>query len=85
MSFRRMDGNADLSAIDSHLFKIEKSIKNRSLEDAQQSATELIKKFPATKDVMLPWISAVNARLLADRAIASLHVYVITMIAQGGK
>ena len=85
ISFRRMDGKAEHSVIDSHLFKIEKSIKNRSLDDAHQFATELINKFPSTKDLMTPWISLVNTRLLADRAIASLHIYVITLIAQGGK
>ena len=85
ISFRRMDGKAEHSAIDSHLFKIEKSLKNIRLEDAHQFATELINKFPSTKDLMTPWISVVNTRLLADRAIASLHVYVITLIAQGGK
>ena len=85
IAFRRVDGKADSTSVDAYIVKVENSLRAGNLEGAKLFATNIIRDFPETLKIIHSWISSVNERLLAERAIASLHVYTVALIAQSGK
>ena len=82
VSVRRVDGKARKKSIDTYIANVENALEKSNLDDVLHATKKLIHAFPSGTLIVQPWLSAVKARLLAERAVTSLHVYVVALIAQ---
>jgi hypothetical protein len=81
ISVRKVDGTAPVESADEYILRAERHLKAGELEKSVKAVRELAElSIPAAK-VAEPWILDAEARLSAERAVTSLHVYAISLIA----
>ncbi len=85
VSIRRIDGKAPPESIDSYIFQAEQYLKNNNLVEAKRVVKKIKRLFPMVSETVNPWLAVVDKRLSAERAVRSLHVTAITMIARTKK
>jgi len=82
VSIRRIDGDSDESSLESYILKVEKFLETEDLRSAVKAFKELTVQFTEMTKIVEPWLNKANARLLAERAITSLHVSAIALLDQ---
>jgi len=81
IAIRQIDGNAPESSVDSYVLRAESSLKASDLEGAVKALEGLDKVSPLSAKAASDWVAAARARLSAERAVSSLHVYAVSLIA----
>ena len=81
IAIRQIDGNAPESSVDSYVLRAESKLKASDLEGAAKALEGLDKVSPLSAIAASDWIAAARARLSAERAVSSLHVYAVSLIA----
>jgi len=81
IAIRQIDGNAPESSVDSYVLRAESSLKASDLQGAVKALEGLEKASPLSAKAASDWIAAARARLSAERAVSSLHVYAVSLIA----
>jgi len=81
ISIRQIDGQAPKGSIDGLLQQAEDSLNANDLEGAVKTIEGLKAISAPAAKVAAPWLDAANARLSAERAVSSLHIYAVSLIA----
>jgi hypothetical protein len=79
VTWRRIDGKGEGASIDAIVAAAETHLTAGDLKAAVAAAGELSVNAEAAA-VAAPWLAAAKARLAADRATASLHIYAISQL-----
>jgi hypothetical protein len=81
ISIRQVDGSAPADSIDSYVQRADGSLKAGDLENAVKIIGELEGVSTPAAKAAADWLEAAKARLSAERAVSSLHVYAVSLIA----
>ena len=81
IAIRQVDGRAPENSVDSYVLRAESSLEAGDLEGAVRILEDLEDVSPLSTKAARDWLSAARARLSAERAVSSLHVYAISLIA----
>ncbi len=81
ISIRQVDGTAPAQSADSFVLRAENRLEAGDLEGAVEVISELVEVSAPAATVANPWLSAATARLSTERAVTSLHVYAVSLIA----
>jgi len=83
VSIRKLGGTPDTVTVDSLVVLAEDHLRKGDIAAAVTNAEELNTVSEAAAKVAEPWLVAAKNRLKTERAVASLHVYAVSLIASG--
>jgi len=81
VSVRKIDGTAPEKSVDSIVLRAENKLKAGDLEGAITSLEDLRTVSEPAAMAARAWVSRAKARISAERAVSSLHVYAVSLIA----
>lgn len=83
VSIRKLGGGADEVSVDALVGLAEDHLRQGDIAAAAKVMEELENISPPAAKVAEPWLQAAKNRLQAERAVASLHVYAVSLVAGG--
>ncbi len=83
VSIRKLGGGTDKVSVDSLVGLAEDHLRQGDIAAAAQVIEELKSVSEPAANVAEPWLQAAKNRLQAERAVASLHVYAVSLVAGG--
>jgi hypothetical protein len=82
VTWRRVGGGAEASSIDAIVSRAEARLKVGDLKGAADALEGLSAHSKAAR-VAAPWLKDAKARVVAERAITTLHVHAVSLLAPG--
>ena len=76
---------ANKGTIESFVAQVERHLRQGDLTAAEKTANQIKDVSESAAKIVEPWLKGVKNRLMVERAVASLHVYAVSLIAHGKK
>ncbi len=85
ISIRKIDIASDEITVDAFVVQIEKYLSQGNLAAAIKMAGQIKGVSEPAVKIVAPWLEGAKNRLMVERAVASLHVYAMSLMTHGKK
>jgi hypothetical protein len=82
---RKVGSGTDEISIDAFVAQVEEHLRNGDLAAAVKIASQIKGVSEPAAKILKPWLEGAKNRLMVERAVASLHVYAVSLMVHGKK